>query len=314
MSQDLEALFRTAIEKTAGQTRVVDGRSFAEISAERHVVDVSAMVEKHSPAPKNLTGTREVARVQSLIDLTIRHNDSDRSVIYCKTEESVPALTVVVNDDRHEAVPVGADLSASELRDWEPDLLPAWRDFRFQYTFPLSREWKAWKGISGTSLPQIRLASFLDEQVLDLLPPPQESEPADKSFIDLGRRLGAKYGTPDQIRAMVRALKVSKADDMESRYDPGTGGFVLSVDKSVKATSVDVPGLFLIGIPVVEGGDLYRLAVAVSYRSGNEGITFRLSLYRSDRVLDAVVTDAAEAVQKATGLPLIYGDPGRSRR
>jgi hypothetical protein len=72
---------------------------------------------------------------------------------------------------------------------------------------------------------------------------------------------------------------------------------------------VKVPNLFLIGIPVFEGGPLYRIPVRLRYRLAGGRVTWIVRRYRPEAVFKDAFDEALARIGEATGLPVLRGAP-----
>lgn len=74
-------------------------------------------------------------------------------------------------------------------------------------------------------------------------------------------------------------------------------------------TSVTVPGLFIVNVPVFLGGAPVRLVARLRYRVSGSNLVWFYQLYRlREFVRERVLTDLAVAAEK-TGLPVYEGSP-----
>jgi hypothetical protein len=72
---------------------------------------------------------------------------------------------------------------------------------------------------------------------------------------------------------------------------------------------VDVPGLFIICVPVFAHDGYYRLVARLRYRKQGGAISFWYELWRPDLVFDDAFDKACSRAAEETGLPLLVGAP-----
>lgn len=70
-----------------------------------------------------------------------------------------------------------------------------------------------------------------------------------------------------------------------------------------------VPGAFLLGLQVFNNGDRFPIVARLRYRIKAGGIVWSYKLHDTKRVLDIAFREACEKAQKATDLPLFFGQP-----
>lgn len=210
--------------------------------------------------------------------------------------------------------------------------LPRFGQHRAAYEFPLSDEWMAWMEMNGQPMTQGDFAAFLEERALDLAPPPtldgtfngqapdlpetaSESERKRAEFMDALRtmtvRLNATWAGPERMMDLSRNLKITENNRVEaaSNIANGTGALVyVSEHTDEKGEKVEVPGLFLISIPVFRGGPSYLIPVRLRYRAKGTVVWF-YDTYRHDKVFEHAFAEACARVRERTELPLLVGLP-----
>ncbi len=236
--------------------------------------------------------------------------------------------------DYHEACNVrldGGDLVPVQQESGEAPL-PRFGQHRAAYEFPLSDEWMAWMEMNGQQMLQGDFAAFLEERALDLAPPPtldgtfngqapdlpetaSESERKRAEFMEALRtmtaRLKATWAGPEKMMDLSRNLKITEHNRVEaaSNIANGTGALVyVSEHTDEKGETVQVPGLFLISIPVFRGGPSYLIPVRLRYRAKGTVVWF-YDTYRHDKVFEHAFAEACTRVRERTELPLLVGLP-----
>ena len=248
--------------------------------------------------PLRRQGTAYVSRLESLISLTNRHADEDALEAALFVQE--PALgglgggiTAII--DYHEGPKGDAN----------------WLGHRIHYPFPLSPEWKAWMGHNGKTFSMFEFAEFLEDRIVDVMDPGAADSlpPEGKDYI---AKAGGKIGSPSKLIEISRSLTVHENSRVVSanKLASGEGQIVFETEHTDGAGKpVDVPGLFIIAIPVFANSPVvWRMIVRLRYRK-NVGITFSYEAWRPDLVLKAAVDETVGQARDNTGLPVFYGTP-----
>jgi uncharacterized protein YfdQ (DUF2303 family) len=266
----------------------------ASVPAGRELKSLKPLLDEYLTAPERKKGTATVTTLDSLVELANREKGTN-SVLFAQNSESAPSLLAVLNF--HEA---GADADAH------------FGDYRVSYGFPVSKEWKAWTGKNAGRMGQADFADFLENRILDVLDPPDADKPEDQALIQLQAKLGGIFAGPTKLLELSRGMTVNLGGTVEQIVNLSSG----EVSVQFKETHLDgkgaplkVPSLFLIGIPVFDGGALYRLAVRLRYRKDGAALVWFYEIHRADRAFDDAFKEACERAQLATSLPLFYGKP-----
>lgn len=244
--------------------------------------------------PERRTGTAAMTRLESFIEHVNRFKNAD-SVIFAKDDRTAPALTAVL--DYHDA---GADGT------------PRFGQHRTTFPFPLSDEWKTWSKFNGKKMDMVEFAEFLEERVNDI----DLVESLDDLNEDIQRFIGAtgldKIASPSRLIELSRNLQIHESSTVKSAHNPSSGEGVIRFESEhtdAAGQPVDVPGLFVICIPVFAHDGYYRIAARLRYRKGTDGISFWYDLWRADLVFDHAFDQACQRVKLETGLPLLIGAP-----
>lgn len=166
-----------------------------------------------------------------------------------------------------------------------------WGDHRASYTPPLSPEWLNWTKLNGTKQDQAALAQFIEDNVDDVV------EPEGALLLEICRTLQAKKD--------VNFVSHTRASD---------GSVAFTYDEDVKGSSpvrggMAIPEQFIIGIPVFENGDPWRVTVRLRYRLAGGQLTMWYELVRPHKVVEAAVKDIREKLAAGTKLHVLNGTP-----
>lgn len=284
------------------------------VPAGQQVQDFTAKLREHQQLlkPFQRKGTANLTTVASLIEWANRFK-GDNSVVFGRNEEKHLSLTCIA--DYHGA---GAETILPDSGD------PTARHchHRATYAFPLSKQWQAWAAVSGNAMSSVEMGTFLEDNILDVIGPqgplvnpaiPKDQwSAADERLIDIARRLEGSYGTGAQLLGMANSFTVNETANYTAANNLTTGEYTLQVkSEHIDNTGqpIRVPKLFLIAIPVFEGGPAYRLPVRFQYRKSGATVKFALTLHDPKHAKDHAFDEAAQAVTKATNLPLMLGTP-----
>lgn len=244
--------------------------------------------------PERRTGTAAMTRLESFIEHVLRFKDME-SVVFAKDDRNAPGLTAVL--DYHDAGSYGT---------------PRFGAHRTTFHFPLSDEWKTWNKFNGTKMTMVEFAEFLEERVNDI----DLVESRDDLNEDIQRFIGAtgldKIASPSRLIELSRNLQIHETSTIKAVQNLSTGEGVLRFESEHTdgaGAPVDVPGLFVICIPVFAHDGYYRIAARLRYRKAPEGVIFWFDLWRTDLVFDHAFDKACERVKCETGLPLLVGAP-----
>lgn len=244
--------------------------------------------------PERRHGIAAMTRLESFIAHVERFKNG-QSVVFAKDDREAPGLTAVL--DYHDAGAEGT---------------PRFGGHRTTFRFPLSEEWKVWVKFNGTKMSMVEFAQFLEERVNDV----DYLESIDDLNEDIRRFIGAtgldKIASPSRLIELSKNLQIHEASTVKAVHNPASGEGIIRFESEhtdAAGQPVDVPGLFIICIPVFAHDGYYRIAARLRYRKTAEGILFWYDLWRTDLVFDHAFDQACERVKAETGLPLLIGAP-----
>lgn len=255
----------------------------------------ATMFSDYLKAPRRRQGTATLTDLDSFIAHVKRFMDSE-SALFAIDDRSAPSIEAVLN--YHHAGPAA-------------NAATRFGDHRSRHAFPLSDEWTAWTEADKKVFPMGEFAAFLEDRIIDVIVPDVgETLPDDLArFIAI---CGGNIATPTKLVELSRGLKVNENAVVREAINlsSGEGQIAFKVEHTGdNGERLNVPGLFLIGIPVFKGGVPYRLAARLRYRKTGEGLKFFFELWRADRVFDHAFREACHRAQSETGLPLLFGKP-----
>jgi uncharacterized protein YfdQ (DUF2303 family) len=247
-----------------------------------HILDkLQELQDRRADAPRRLKGTAQHKELASFIEHVNRQKDTS-SVIWADPEKCT--LTAVLNYNTPASTTTVAPGS------------PRWGDHRAVYACPLSEPWQIWMGLNEKWMGQEAFGNFIEDRLDDLANPDPEN---DKDM-----------PPPAKVLEVARNLVVYSKCDFQRTINPsdGTGTFVFKKDNEVQG-STRVPREFLLGIPVFEAGDTYRVRVRLRYNVDGGVAKFQFSLYQPQVIVRDAFSGVRTKATEGTALPLFVGSP-----
>lgn len=246
-----------------------------------------AVQDERADAPRRLRGLAVHQELGSFIAHVNRFKDAD-SVIYADTEKV--KLTAVLNYHRGTLIAIDGEPEARAAE-------PRWSDHRSVYACPLSDQWNLWLAHHEKWMPQEVFGQFIEDNLTDLGNPTKHS-------------LDREMPDPTRVLEVARTLVVNAKCSFKREINPSTGEGVLLWAKENEARgSTKVPKAFLLGIPVFEGGELYRIEARLRYDVREGAARFCFSLYQPQTILRDAFAKVREEAQKSTRLVMFAGSP-----
>lgn len=168
--------------------------------------------------------------------------------------------------------------------------LPGWQDHRAVYDCPTSIEWNTWKAANARQMSQVEFAQFIENNLPDVADPPAAD------MLEISRSLEAK-----------------KKVNFASGIRLANGQNELTYEEEISGTAakgkLQVPELFTIGIPVLEGGARYAVQARLRYRIQDGGrLTIWYELVRPHKILEDAVHAVWIEIQDKTGMRVLNGN------
>lgn len=289
------------------------------------------IIDQWRTHPMRRRGTAQLQDLASFISHVARFQDAGSAIFADGSDPSHPVMLAVL--DYHEAVNRTAQ-SPALLTEQEAAIdldepRPRFGIHRARYAFPLSDEWKAWTAQDGKPMTQAAFAEFLEDRLGDVLAPPTEEEVAEAAraaldarteaggmgaanMMELAHMLGGRFASPAKLLDLSRGLAVHNAEKAKSAVNLSSGEVQIQYEAAHQAEGggpIQVPNLFMIGVPVFRAGAPYRIAVRLRYRLRDGTVSWHYQLYRLDLVFDHAFREAADEARMRTGLPLFFGTP-----
>jgi hypothetical protein len=298
----------------------------------REVVDLTTLLDKHLPRPKQLVEAAAIFDTTSLIAYVMR-NKMQETVLFADGNPDQPWIKAVI------------DYHLSSIDKYgEP--IPSFCTHTATYSFPLSDEMKAWREkANGDLMSMEEFAWLLEEREHDIANPPVNWAMVPEAEVDnlcrilalrddfvpghepskedlelpagyrtkLQKLQDIRFGTQQQLLTLSREMSVRTDSRTAQKIDLQGGARVLVFEEDhqteVKGTRVKVPEMFLIDIAIFDGEDRRLMPVRLYYRKAGGGLKWALKLVDPRRMIRDAVADAAKRVAQATDCPLFFGNP-----
>jgi uncharacterized protein YfdQ (DUF2303 family) len=262
---------------------------------------IKKFVDEYADAPDRREGTARLGDLDSFIAHTRRFMDDD-SAIFADRNPTAPSMTTVFDYHR---IPTGEGEKRIDQ--------PRFGKHRAVYSFPLSDEWQAWIKSNGVPMQQAAFAAFLEDRIADVLDPigaAGELESTKKAM----DALQVTFASPSRLLDLARGLTVRIESNVVNAQNLKSGESTLRFDtahQDERGAPLDVPGAFLIGVPVFRGNDRFTICARLRYRikPGEGKMTWHYDLYRAVETYDAAFTEACKTAAAKTELPLFMGTP-----
>lgn len=177
-----------------------------------------------------------------------------------------------------------------------------------------SRQMQIWVGSHATMMSQGDFANFIENNVLDICAPPTGSQerPSDEIYAGVAKTLNTTIASPSKLLELARGISINENAVAKSHVNTDTGAMSLEYTTSHadgNGKKLSVPGLFLIGIPIFEGGELYRILVRLRFRLTEGKVKWWYELYQHEKSIDDAFEEIVEKVKEETGLQIYRGTP-----
>lgn len=262
---------------------------------------VKKYFDEYLPAPERRKGFTEHTDQATFIDYVNRFSGDD-CVIFASDSRDRPTMYAVFNHH-----PGGPEHERA-----------GWGDHRAIYKFPVSEEWQAWHGKDGALMGQGEFAEFIEDRILDVVPPPSSMDGATgevtlnmpteaRRFLAIA---GGRCALPAEIMTLSRGLKIHADEKVERSVNLQSGENAMvyaSEHRTTDGGKVDIPQMFLLQIPVFHGGPLYTLVARLRYRLADGRVRWAYQLHRADLVFDHAFKETVDTTRQATGRPVFMG-------
>lgn len=232
-------------------------------------------LENHLPQP-----LRKVA--------VVALDDADSFIWYVKEHGSLASCRIYMTAD----YPQGKVDFLALINDHTQDDAH-WRDHKANFTPAKSVEWNRWTGANRKAMGQLEFASWIEDNMADI---------------------AAVEGMPNASQMLEMALTFEAVADkkFKSATRLQSGGIsmeYIDTEDSATRSRMSMFERFSLGLPVMQGGDAYRLDARLKYRITDGVLKLWFELVRPDKVLEAAARDLTKKIKDEAGFPLLMGNP-----
>ena len=284
--------------------------------------DLTGQLAKYDEYPQFIKGTADMGNIDSLIELTKRFKNSN-SALFGERIGNNEALRITAVIDYHDRINISVDPDkepkAEDMKFLAESVRPRHAQHRIKHTFPLSDEIKAWSKVATKPLDLLEFALFLEDNILDVLPLPafltsseKPKEDADIKLKDLIEKLDGTPCGPRKLMELSKGLQINEDTKAKVFINKDTGEQSIGFEnehEDGEGNKLVVPNMFLIAIPIFEGGEAYRIPVRLRYRKKQGTINWLIEPYQLDRYIKHAFTEACQKAADETDLPLYFGTP-----
>ena len=218
--------------------------------------------------PARIKGTVKLSTPESFIDYVNDIRRPDGNVCRIYSDPLRPTMVAVINDHGDTA---------------------GWQDMRAVFTGQHSPEWNTWISKSGAKMTQADFAAFIEDNLPDIANPPAAH------MLEVSRTLEAK-----------------KAVNFASGIRLSNGENQITYEETVSGTAgkgmLQIPEMFVIGIPVILGGPKYGIEARLRYRIGEGGkMSMWYELVRTHKIIEDALAELHGMIEAQTKIKPLIG-------
>lgn len=251
---------------------------------------VQPFIDEYRLRPKRIVGSSTHDTIDSFIAHVQKYGDKDTSALFADQ----------------------AGLCVRAVYDYHQPDAPAYLAHKATFAPAKSRQLIVWQGNNTRVMSQGEFANFIENNILDVCPPPTGSEKrdADEAHTDIAKQLNTTIASPSKLLELARGISITESAVAKSFVNTDNGTMSLEYTTSQadgNGKKLTVPGLFLIGIPVFESGLAYRVLVRLRFRMKDQKVLWWYELHKLEDSIDAAYEEVIDKVTDETDLPLYYG-------
>lgn len=269
---------------------------FAVVPTGKQLVSLKKFIDEYQTKPERRSGIATLTTEESFAGHMNRFSNEE-SVVFADSDRTHPSLLAVYDYN-----PQGPKVENA-----------AFGKHRALYQFPVSEAWETWRDKDGVEMGMAEFGHFIEDRLGDVLAVDMSVEPDDSPLRAVATLFSGTYASPSGLLALSRSLEINAAVTVRQalRLDSGEINIQFVEQHSDnEGKPINIANLFVIGIPVFDGGEKYRVVCRLRYRRTPGGsVTWHYNIHRADVYLDEAISDAVLRVGKATGRPVLFGAP-----
>ncbi len=290
-----------------------------------NALDLTAAIDKRTEeraaGPRRIKGMEVAETLDGFIELVKRHS-TPASAIFALGGEK-PKFTAVI--DYHGAsLPACAE--SKPAADSEAKVhfgdgpVPAWREQKVFYGFPLSDSFKEWSDLAQKFVIKKDFLQWVRDHVLDVVDPSEvaaDSGSVTRTVFEAVLRaqgkpkadrekapLEALFGSPSALLDGASRLAAISSKQFEET-EHGLGGISVSYQKEDKVTGTEkVKEYYLVEIEVFPGSAKTILPARLKTKVADGALYLTLELLGVKEMIEAAFKDAIRQVEGHTGVPI----------
>jgi uncharacterized protein YfdQ (DUF2303 family) len=190
---------------------------------------------------------------------------------------------------------------------------PRWGQHRSEFRPVITEVWAAWEKVDGRPMSQTALATFLDDRILDIAPPPAEDDKANNALL---QALGGTCAGQTTLIETVRNLRLREDSEVANIQNIHTGEIEL-VHKTrlsdATGQPLKVPTCFSVAVRAFEDAEPMRLWIRLTFRkkveNGIASVEWTLKRWRPDLLQREAFDKLLHQIQAGTGTTTMIGTP-----
>lgn len=277
----VESYFEPRVLPVAGTSGLViapDGMTVAH---------AKRFIDEEREKPETLKGKTSLHNCESFIEFVKRYQKENSAIFYNQKSQEVTcifdcATKEETSFERHKAV----------------------------YAFPFSKELQTWKNNNGQAMSQIDFAVFIEKNILDLAEPPVPEKESD-SLKEIRMRCGGHFAGVSRMVDLSKGIAIRADERATIKHDLDTGEAVVSFSSEhtdANGDKVKIPNMFVIVIPILEGGKCYQLPCRLRYRLKDGTIRWCYEVINLDNAIEKAIDEELKSIKDNIGLPVFYGN------
>lgn len=268
-------------------TKSDQGHTIAIMPKDKNLVSLKKFDDEYLQAPERLRGTSRHITVDSFLQHVERFKNEDSAIFADPQSMKLNCVYSYSNKDK-----------------------PKFHDHTSVLSLTASEDWTEWNKSNGEEMSQIEFAVFVEDNILSVIDIPDLNAPTAAALRSVALLLGYRYATQAEMVALSRGIAINadrKAKQTVSLAS-GEGELAFSEEhRDVYGEKMKVPGLFVVGLPVFEGSDLYRLPVRLRYRLKDGLVLWRYDIHEPKKAFKDAFELVLEQVKQKSGLPVFIG-------
>ena len=189
------------------------------------------------------------------------------------------------------------NFSVTAIYDYHGGVLPGWLDHSAQYTCPFSDQFLSWTRKEDCEMGQTEFGDWIEDNLEDITAP-----------------AGIDGPLPAAVLEVARDLRIYTKGTFQRKVNRTTGESELLCKEEHGSASTTIPRRFFIGVPVLEGGQGYRIELRLRFALNNGHPVFSYKIHRKAELLREAFRDVHQRISDETGLPCFLGAPETGMR